>query len=170
MSHMFCVTPPRPGVANDASQPPSAPKTKTLVYWYNKTMKKGGISQQPLIFHGNLEEITKSNRNYRQVLYTAKQMQLVAMSIQPGEFIPLEVHDDHDQFIRVDGGCGQLLVGKSRNGSMASHKLRDGIAAIVPAGVFHKVINSSRTRPLQLYSIYTPPEHRPGVVHNRMIA
>ena len=122
----------------------------------------------PLIFHGDLEDITKSNTNYRRVLFTAKQMQLVVMSLRPGELIPLEAHADHDQFLRVDGGCGQLLVGKSADGPMAKHTLRDGFAALIPAGVFHKVVNPSKTRPLQLYSLYTPPEHRPGTVHKRM--
>jgi mannose-6-phosphate isomerase-like protein (cupin superfamily) len=121
----------------------------------------------PLIFHGDLEDITKSNKNYRRVLFTAKRMQLVTMSIRPGELIPLESHADHDQFLRVDGGRGELRVGKSAGGPMTSHPLRDGFAALIPAGVFHEVVNTSRTRPLQLYTVYTPPEHRPGTVHLR---
>lgn len=116
------------------------------------------------VYHGNLERITQQNRDYRRVLYTAPQLQLVVMSLQPGDTIPFEVHGDHDQFIRVEEGRGRLEVSRTARGKREKLTLQDGTAVVIPAGVFHEVINTSRTKVLKLYTLYTPPEHPQGLV------
>ena len=108
----------------------------------------------------NLEEETLNNQDYRRVLYTAPHSQLVLMSIAPGDDIGEEVHAEHDQFIRVEKGAGQAIIGDSQ------YDLADGVAIIIPAGQRHNVINTSQTEPLQLYTVYTPPEHPEGKVHH----
>lgn len=110
-------------------------------------------------YAGNIEHETLQNSDYRRVLFTGKQMQLVVMSIQPGDEIGSEVHEDHDQFLRVEAGTGVAILNGDR------HELSDGSAVVVPAGVEHNVINTSHNSPLQLYTIYAPPEHAPGTVH-----
>ena len=110
-------------------------------------------------FVGNIEKLTLDNKNYRRVLFTGPHAQLVVMRLLPGEEIGLEVHDTHDQFFRLEAGeCKIIMDGKE-------FALKDGMAAIVPAGVKHNVINSSKTQELKLYTIYSPAEHPPGTVH-----
>jgi mannose-6-phosphate isomerase-like protein (cupin superfamily) len=107
----------------------------------------------------NIEKETLENIKFRRVLFTGPHAQLVVMSLKPGEEIGLETHDDVDQFIRVEAGHGTaLLDGKE-------HALEDGSAVVIPAGTKHNVINHSRTEPLKLYTIYSPPEHPDGTVH-----
>lgn len=106
----------------------------------------------------NLEQATKGNRNFRQVLYTAMNSQLVLMSLKPGEEIGLETHT-LDQFIHVDSGAGRAIL----NGE--KHELSDGYAVVIPAGTEHNIINTSETEDMKLYTVYSPPEHRDGVVH-----
>lgn len=116
----------------------------------------------PRVFHGDIEDLTKANTHYRKVLFTGANLQLVVMSLEPGESIPLEVHDEHDQFIRVDAGRGCVVAdGKE-------YALKDGVAVVIPAGVHHEVRNTSKKTTLKLYTLYSPPEHRPGLVHRRM--
>jgi mannose-6-phosphate isomerase-like protein (cupin superfamily) len=105
----------------------------------------------------NLEQATVDNNNFRRVLYTATHSQLVLMSLKPKEEIGEEVHT-LDQFIRVEKGTGQAVL----NG--ATHELVDGSAVVVPAGVRHNIINTSVTDELKLYTVYSPPEHKDGVV------
>lgn len=116
------------------------------------------------IFHGDLESITVKNKCYRKVLFTGKSLQLVAMTLEPGETIPLEVHEDHDQFIRVDKGRGCVMIGDVRPKRCS---LKDGTGVVIPAGLHHEVRNTSKTESLHLYSIYCPPEHPDGLVHRR---
>ena len=106
----------------------------------------------------NLEEETIQNNDYRRVLYTGAYMQLVLMSIEPGENIPEEKHN-LDQFIRVESGEGTAIV----NGE--SFELKDDTAIIIPKETMHEIVNTSKGHPLKLYSIYTPPEHPEGTVH-----
>jgi len=106
----------------------------------------------------NIEERTEENRDFRRVLYTGKNLQLVLMALQPGEDIGEEVHDDHDQFFRIETGTGEVLI----DDTTRPIKGDDGI--IVPAGARHNVINTGADV-LTLYTIYGPPEHRDGVVH-----
>jgi mannose-6-phosphate isomerase-like protein (cupin superfamily) len=105
----------------------------------------------------DIEKETLENDNFRQVLYTAPHSQLVAMSLKPGEDIGEEVHDV-DQFFRFESGKGKVVL----NGE--EHQVKDDYAVIVPAGASHNVINTG-TKPLKLYTIYSPPEHPKGTVH-----
>jgi len=106
----------------------------------------------------NIEEATKENENFRQVLYTAKHSQLVLMSLKPGEEIGEEVHEEIDQFFRFEEGEGKVVI------DGAEHEVEDGSAVVVPAGARHNVINTSSDEELKLYTIYSPPEHQDGVV------
>lgn len=107
----------------------------------------------------NIEKKTLENSRFRQVLFTGPHTQLVVMALKPGEDIGLETHDDVDQFIRVEAGNGTaLLDGKE-------HVLEDGAAVVIPAGTKHNIINNSRTEALKLYTIYSPPEHPDGTIH-----
>lgn len=108
---------------------------------------------------GNIEEITLDNSNFRKVLFTGKYCQLVVMSLKPGEEIGEEVHDNVDQFFRVDSGTGKVVM----NGE--EHVVTDGFAFIVPAGTKHNVVNTSQTEDLKIYTIYSPPNHPDGTVH-----
>ena len=107
----------------------------------------------------NIEEKSLDNDFFREVLFTANDVQLVVMSLAPGEEIGMETHDDGDQFIRVESGKGiAILDGKE-------HELEDGSAVVIPAGVRHNIVNSSQQQPLKLYTIYSPPEHPDGTIH-----
>lgn len=108
----------------------------------------------------NIENDTLENKDYRRVLYTGRNMQLVLMTLQPGEEIGLETHDEHDQFIRVEAGTGTAMLDGKK------HDLSDGVAVVIPAGVEHNVINTSKKDPLRLYTLYGPPEHPDGTVHH----
>jgi len=107
----------------------------------------------------NIESDTLTNEDYRRVLFTGRNMQLVLMTLQPEDEIGREIHEEHDQFIRVESGAGAVIL----NGE--EHRLRDGIAVVIPAGVEHNVINTSRDERLRLYTLYSPPEHPDGTVH-----
>ena len=109
---------------------------------------------------GRIEKITEKNKYFRQVLFTGKHLQLVVMCLQPKEEIGNEVHEDVDQFFRIEEGRAKFVL----NGS-EEHAVGAGGAVVVPAGAYHNVINASRTKPLKLYTIYTPPEHPDGTVH-----
>ena len=108
-------------------------------------------------FVQNIEELSKANVNFRQVLYTAKFSQVVVMSLQPGEDIGMEVHS-LDQFIRVEVGHGQAIL------DGVEHDIADGFAIVVPAGTNHNIINSTKGE-MKLYTVYSPPNHVDGKVH-----
>ncbi len=106
----------------------------------------------------NIEKDVLENSNFRKVVYTAKNSQLVLMNLLPEEEIGEEIHDV-DQFFRFEKGEGMVVIdGKE---SVVS----DGFAVVVPAGAKHNIINTSTSEPLQLYTLYCPPHHRDGVVH-----
>ncbi|MDT3678516.1 MAG: cupin domain-containing protein [Burkholderiaceae bacterium] len=109
-------------------------------------------------FVGDIEDLTEDNTDFRRVLYTGKHMQLVLMSLAPGEEIGEEVHDDSDQFFRVEEGSGEIIIDGKVN------PVEDDIAVIVPAGARHNVRNTG-DEPLRLYTIYSPPEHIDATVH-----
>ena len=108
-------------------------------------------------FVTNIEKLTKENDNFRKVLYTDKNTQLVLMSLLPGEDIGEEVHDV-DQFLRVEEGRGQVFLND------VTHGIGNGSVIIVPAGVKHNLVNSMEST-MKIYSLYMPPHHRDGVVH-----
>ena len=107
----------------------------------------------------NIEKDTLENEDYRRVLFTGRNTQLVLMTLRPGEEIGRETHEEHDQFIRVESGTGSVVL----NGE--KHRLEDGVAVVIPAGVEHNVINTSSSEPMRLYTLYSPPEHPDGTVH-----
>lgn len=106
----------------------------------------------------NIEAASLENAYFRKVLYTAKNCQLVVMSLNPGEDIGEEVHR-LDQFIRCEAGEGKVVLGEIES------EFTDGFVVIVPAGTRHNIINLSSLKPLKLYTLYAPPNHRDGVVH-----
>lgn len=109
-------------------------------------------------FITNIEKETEQNENFRKVLYTDERMQLVVMNLQPDEEIGEEIHQ-LDQFIRVEEGKGKAIM----NGD--EYELGAGMAVIIPAGTKHNIINTSATQALKLYTLYAPPNHKPGTVH-----
>lgn len=106
----------------------------------------------------NIEKLSLENENFRKVLYTAKNSQLVLMSLKPGEEIGEEIHQ-LDQFIRCESGQGKAIL------DGIEHEIFDGFAIVVPAGARHNIINTSQDKPLKLYTVYSPPNHRDGVLH-----
>jgi mannose-6-phosphate isomerase-like protein (cupin superfamily) len=113
---------------------------------------------------GNIEEATKVNSYFREVLFTATHMQLVVMSLQPGEEIGLEMHDHVEQFIRIESGSATVTMGPSETEVAQAHDVDGDWAVIIPGGTWHNVINRG-DRELKLYTIYAPPEHPHGTVH-----
>jgi mannose-6-phosphate isomerase-like protein (cupin superfamily) len=109
---------------------------------------------------GPIEKQTLKNNYFRQVLFTGKYCQLVVMCLQSAEEIGNEVHHDVDQFFRIEEGEAKFVF----NGS-EEHLIRDGEAVVVPAGTFHNVINTSKTKHLRLYTLYSPPNHPDGTIH-----
>ena len=106
----------------------------------------------------DIEDATEENEDFRRVLYTGHHLQLVLMSLPPGCDIGEEVHDDRDQFFRVEAGEGELVI------DGVTHRVAADFAMIVPAGARHNVRNVGQS-PLKLYTVYGPPEHRRDVVH-----
>jgi mannose-6-phosphate isomerase-like protein (cupin superfamily) len=109
-------------------------------------------------FVGNIEELSLHNGTFRTVLYTAKFSQLVVMSIPPRGEIGEEVHT-LDQFLRIEQGTGTAIL------DGVTHPISAGFAVLVPAGARHNIINVSDTEDMKLYTVYAPPNHRDGVVH-----
>lgn len=107
----------------------------------------------------NIEEKTLGNSNFRKVLYTGKHMQLVVMSLKPGEDIGEEVHDTVDQFFRIEKGEAKFVI------DGVESLVKEDMVAIVPAGSLHNVINNSSSDDLKLYTIYSPANHPEGTVH-----
>ena len=104
----------------------------------------------------NIDRLTVANEDFRRVLYTGEHLQLVLMTLQPGEEIGEEVHPDRDQFFRFEEGEGVVLIDGTEN------PVEDGSGVIVPAGARHNVRNTGAA-PLKLYTLYGPPEHKDGV-------
>ncbi len=112
-------------------------------------MKKG--------YKDNIEKLTEENTNFRKVLYTGEQSQLVLMSLLPGEHIGSEVHHENDQFFRFEKGSGKVII----NGN--EYEVSDGDAVVVPKGAEHNVINTGSDR-LNFYTIYSPAHHKDGII------
>lgn len=106
----------------------------------------------------NIEKEAEGNSNFRKVLYTAPHSQLVVMSLKPNEDIGEEMHD-LDQFLRVEEGEGKAVL----NG--IEHAIASGFAIVVPAGTKHNIINTSSDKEMKLYTVYSPANHRDGVIH-----
>lgn len=109
-------------------------------------------------FIDDIEKLTKKNPYFREVLFTGKHMQLVLMSLKPGEDIGKEVHEHVDQFFRLDSGKGEVFIDGETT------EISDGFAVVVPAGSEHNITNTGDTE-LKLYTIYSPANHAPGTIH-----
>ncbi len=109
---------------------------------------------------GDIEKLTEKNDNFRKVLFTGRYAQLVVMCLQGGEEIGNEVHNTVDQFFRIEVGEAKFVFGGSEE-----HLVKAGGAVIVPAGTYHNVINTSKKKPLKLYTVYSPPNHPDGTIH-----
>ena len=112
----------------------------------------------------NIEELTTDNNNFRTVVNTGVHSQLTIMSIPPGGEVGWEAHSQLDQFLRLEQGAARVDFGESSDGVDESHEIEDDWAVIVPAGLWHNVVNIG-DEDLKLYSIYSPPEHPDGTVH-----
>jgi mannose-6-phosphate isomerase-like protein (cupin superfamily) len=110
-------------------------------------------------FHDDIEKLTIGNKDFRRVLYTGGHLQLVLMTLQPGEEIGSEVHADRDQFFRFEEGAGKVDIDDN------SYDVEDGSGVIVPAGARHNVRNTG-SGPLRLYTLYGPPEHKDQIVQS----
>jgi mannose-6-phosphate isomerase-like protein (cupin superfamily) len=111
-------------------------------------------------YFGPIETQTLENPYFRQVLFTGVHCQLVVMSLPPGEEIGSEVHNDVDQFFRIEQGEAKFVINKTEE-----HVIHANEAAIIPAGTHHNVINNSTTQALKLYTLYSPPNHPDGTIH-----
>ncbi len=107
----------------------------------------------------DIEQKTIENTNFREVLYTAPNLQVVVMSLKPGEEIGMETHEKSDQFFRVEAGQGQAIL----DGEIT--ELSDGMIVVIPEGTEHNIVNTSADKDLKVYTIYSPPEHPDGTVH-----
>jgi len=137
----------------------------------SQSVQQGGQPRHQMQFEGgtaakgfvaDIENLTDANSNFRRVLYTGKNLQLVLMTLKPGEEIGEEVHADSDQFFRLEEGNGEVRI----NGEPT--KIKNGDAVLVPAGARHNVINTGG-EPLRLYTLYAPPQHRDGTVHTTKV-
>lgn len=108
-------------------------------------------------FVGDIEQLTEANPNFRRVLYTGKQLQLVLMSLRPGEEIGEETHRDRDQFFRIERGRGEVWIDGHKTA------IKSDFAIVVPAGARHNIRNTGE-KPMRLYTLYGPPEHADGTI------
>lgn len=111
----------------------------------------------------DIEELTLDNTNFRTTAWTGSHLQMTLMAIEPGDSIGLEVHSDHDQFLRIEQGEGRVEIGPSAE-QLESWEVEEDFAIFVPAGSWHNVTNTG-DETLKLYSIYAPPEHAHGTIH-----
>ena len=117
-----------------------------------------------LAWVGDIEDATTMNQTFRTVLFTGQHTQLTVMSLEPGEDIGREVHEDRDQFLRIERGRARVELSRSEDTVDETHDVQDDWAVIVPAGTWHNVVNTG-DQALKLYSLYSPPEHPDGTVH-----
>ena len=110
-------------------------------------------------FKNNIEKEALKNENFRKVLYSGKHLQVVLMSLKPGEEIGMEIHESTDQFFRFEGGNGKCIIDGNE------YKVENGDAIVVPAGAKHNVINTDSVKGLKMYTIYAPPHHLDGLIN-----
>lgn len=106
----------------------------------------------------NIEKDTLDNTNFRKVLYTSKHIQLVLMTLKSGEEIGEEVHDENDQFFRIEGGHGKCVIDDHE------YEISDGDAIVIPTGSKHNIINTDSNVDLKMYTLYAPPHHKDGIL------
>ena len=118
----------------------------------------------PQPFVANIDCLAKMNTNYRTALWTGEHLQVTLMSIPAGGDIGLEMHDDVDQFIRIESGYALVQMGRCCDAFDSCQRVNGEYAVFIPAGTWHNITNIGRT-PLRLYSVYAPPQHPFGTVH-----
>ena len=118
----------------------------------------------PEPFVTNIRQAAETNRNFREALWTGEFLQLTLMCIPVRGEIGLEAHPCTDQFLHIERGCGVVMMGPRRGMLNSRSQIRDGCAVFVPAGTWHNIVNTGGC-PLRLYSIYAPPQHPRGVLH-----
>nr|WP_246476407.1 cupin domain-containing protein [Salicibibacter cibi] len=131
-------------------------------HWNGKSPHPKDHGSQPFVV--NIEEAAKQNRTFRTALWTGEHLQVTLMSIDVGDDIGLEVHHDHDQFLRIEAGQGFVQMGDREDQLDFKRSVYADDAIMVPAGKWHNITNIGN-QPLKLYSIYAPPEHPYGTVH-----
>lgn len=119
--------------------------------------------KQPFV--ANMCRLTETNPHFRAAIWTGEHLQVTLMCIPVGGEIGCECHPHTDQFLRIESGCAQVLMGKNRNELRENCKIGDDYAVFIPAGTWHNIINSGCT-PLKLYSVYAPPQHPCGTMHH----
>lgn len=128
----------------------------------NQNINLNDYGPEPFVV--NIDKATKQNNNFRTALWTGTHLQVTLMSIRPGEDIGLEMHPNLDQFIRIEQGQGLVKMGDRQDNLYYQQRVYNDYAIIIPAGKWHNLINIGN-RPIKLYSIYAPPEHPYGTVH-----
>lgn len=118
---------------------------------------------KPFVF--NIGHATEMNKNFRTTLWTGQHIQLTVMSIPVGSDIGVEMHPDVDQFIHVESGHAKVYFGNNRNSLCKTEAVKENYAILIPAGTWHNIVNMGN-RPLKVYSLYAPPQHPFGTVHN----
>ncbi len=113
---------------------------------------------------GDIERATLDNTTFRTVVFTGEHTQLTLMRLAPGEDIGREAHPNLDQFLRIEEGQARVELGRAEDRVDESHDVEDDWAIVVPAGVWHNVVNTGGSD-VKLYSLYSPPEHPPNTVH-----
>jgi mannose-6-phosphate isomerase-like protein (cupin superfamily) len=113
---------------------------------------------------GDIEQLTLDNATFRTVLFTGDHLQLTVMRLEPGGEIGQEAHPNLDQFIRIESGDAEVQFGSTAGEPSERHAVTADWAAIIPAGVWHNVVNTG-DGDVKLYSLYAPPEHPPQTVH-----
>lgn len=113
---------------------------------------------------GDIEGETRANETFRTVVFTGEHTQLTVMSIERGDDIGGEVHEGHDQFLRIEEGSARVELGGGEGSPEEVHEVGDGWAIVVPSGTWHNVVNTG-PGPLKVYSLYSPPEHPDGTIH-----
>ena len=128
----------------------------------SKEEKSNDYGKQPWVV--DIEDLTVSNNNFRTAKWTGKNLQLTVMMVKPGGEIGLEVHEQGDQFIRVEEGEARVVMGKTKDKLTFDKKVSDDWAILIPEGFWHNIINIG-DKPLKVYVIYAPPEHDAGTLH-----
>jgi len=124
--------------------------------------RQGDHGGEPYVV--NIEQVAERNRAFRRTIWTGRHLQVTLMRLMPGEDIGLERHPNTDQFLRIEDGQGIVQMGNRRDQLNFQRRVREDDAIFVPAGKWHNLRNTGRS-PLVLYSIYAPPEHPRGTVH-----
>jgi mannose-6-phosphate isomerase-like protein (cupin superfamily) len=120
--------------------------------------------QGPNPYVVDIEDLTKSNTNFRTAAWTGTYLQMTLMSIPVGGEVGLEVHEDTDQFLRLEQGDAKIVMGDSADSLDQEWTAEDDWAIFVPAGKWHNIINTGDEE-LKIYSIYAPVHHPHGTVH-----